>query len=233
MRSCVFTSDFLLRHHCAQNLVPGRGVVLHWGVESSAIPRRPTVRPFAGKFVFAGQLRHDKGVHTAIAAALELRRRGIAGFHLDCYGNSDDTGYVAQLHRTIEEGGLREWVSLRGELSRDVLLSRYSDYDVLVFPSVWDEPFSIGLIEGMAAGLAVLATPTGGTPEILHDGRNALLFPADDALRLADRMTELITDPARVRDLAEAAYRTVVPVFTMDQMAAALSTYLAGEKGGA
>ena len=67
----------------------------------------------------------------------------------------------------------------------------YADHDVFVFPSIWEEPFSIGLLEAMACGQAVVGTTTGGSAEILVDGVNSLVFPPGDPRRLARQVKRL------------------------------------------
>jgi glycogen(starch) synthase len=231
LRSVLFTSDFLRRGHLGPGFagsapLAGRQEVLHWGVEPARIPARPPEHVFAGRIVYAGQLRHDKGAHTLIAAAGVLQRRGIAGFQVDIFGGTMDPRYVESLRDAIRHYQLDGRVTLRGEMPRDRLLAEYAAHDIMVFPSIWAEPFSIALLEGMAAGLCVIATPTGGTPEILEDGRNALLFPAGDADALAGCLATVIADPARAKTLAAAARATVCARFTLTGMTARLSEFL-------
>jgi glycosyltransferase involved in cell wall biosynthesis len=195
-------------------------------VDPSRIPVRPPERPFACRIVFAGQLRHDKGAHTVVAAAAALQHRGLTGFRIEIFGGSQHPDYLESLRGAIRRDRLEERVILRGELPRGQLLAAYAAHDVLVFPSIWEEPFSIALLEGMAAGLCVVATPTGGTPEILENGRNALLFPAGDADALAGRLAELIGNPARAFALGAAARDTVLSRFTLAGMTGRLSEFL-------
>ncbi len=67
-----------------------------------------------------------------------------------------------------------------------------ADHDVLVVPSQFDEPFGLVLLEGMTSGLAVVATRRGGIPEV---GADAIQY-FTTARELADRLVELIEDPA-------------------------------------
>lgn len=236
--SALFTSDFLRRSHldgdpAGSRSWRGRREVLHWGVDAGLIPARPSGRPFSGRIVFAGQLRHDKGAHTLVAAASALLRRGVTGFQVEIYGGTQHSDYLEGLRASIRREGLADRVFLRGELPREQLLAEYARHDILVFPSIWEEPFSIALLEGMAAGLCVAATPTGGTPEILADGLNARLFPAGDPEALAVLLAELLADPGRCAELAAAARETVLSRFTLAGMASRLSDFLAASRGRA
>jgi glycosyltransferase involved in cell wall biosynthesis len=233
VRNALFTSAFLEREHRREGLATERSAVLHWGVDPDVILPRPPDRPFFGRFVFAGQMRHDKGPQTVLAAAAELVRRGVHGFTVDLFGGTPDAAFVGMLDRHVKEGGLEGIVRLRGELSRETLTATYSEYDVMIFPSIWQEPFSIALIEGMAAGLAIISTDTGGTPEVLADGINARIFSPGNQGMLADLMAEMLGDPGQVQWLGEAARRTIRERFTLDNMIRRLSEVVVASEGRA
>ena len=67
-----------------------------------------------------------------------------------------------------------------------------------VVPSRWDEPFGLVTPEGMASGLATVASRTGGTPEIIGDA--GLLFERGDVDGLAAHLSRLVGDADLVGD---------------------------------
>jgi glycosyltransferase involved in cell wall biosynthesis len=76
----------------------------------------------------------------------------------------------------------------------------YRSLDVVVHASTRPEPFGRVIVEAMACGRAVVATPSGGAAELFTDGISALGSPAGDPSALADRLIRLIDEPAtRVR----------------------------------
>ncbi|HEV2201022.1 MAG TPA: glycosyltransferase family 4 protein [Bryobacteraceae bacterium] len=80
--------------------------------------------------------------------------------------------------------------------------------DVFVLPSL-SEAFSNSIMEAMAAGCAVAATPVGGTPELIVHGERGWLFAPRDAPAVADALTKLVQD-APLRDrLARAGHRFI------------------------
>ena len=86
-------------------------------------------------------------------------------------------------------------------------------HDVLVFPSEWDEPFAAVPIEAMSAGMAVVATTAGGTPEAIVDGETGLLVPPRDPDALAAALRRLAGDEELRRRLGrKAAERRARPL---------------------
>jgi len=75
--------------------------------------------------------------------------------------------------------------------------------DVFAFPSI-DEGLGIAFLEAMHAGKAVVASDTGGIPEVIEHGRNGLLCPPGDATQLSERLFDLYVDPDERRRLAAA-----------------------------
>jgi glycosyltransferase involved in cell wall biosynthesis len=99
-------------------------------------------------------------------------------------------------------------------------------YDVLIFPSIYEEPLARMTQEAMAAGLVVVGTTTGGTKEILRDGETGLTFAPEDAEGLADQITQLIGHPEFRTRLSQAGRQTVFEKFTLEKMVADIEAYL-------
>jgi glycosyltransferase involved in cell wall biosynthesis len=70
----------------------------------------------------------------------------------------------------------------------------------------------------MAAGLPVVATRTGGIPEIVQDGENGLLAPPRDPAALAQALGRLMDDSALRDQFRAAGHQTVMEQFTNDAM---------------
>jgi glycosyltransferase involved in cell wall biosynthesis len=70
----------------------------------------------------------------------------------------------------------------------------------------------------MAAGLPVIATAVGGTPEVVTEGENGLLIPPKDPEALAAALRRLLDDPAGAQRLGQAARRHVQQHFSLDRL---------------
>ncbi len=73
-----------------------------------------------------------------------------------------------------------------------------ANIDVLIVPSVWQEPFPRVTFEAYAHGVPVIGSSRGGIPEGIDDGHTGLLFEPDEPATLAEAIGSLLDDPARV-----------------------------------
>ena len=174
----------------------------------------------------AGRLVAEKGVDTAIQALEKLVfDQDVRSMRLSVAG-SGSADYQSYLRRLVTQAGLDDYVSFLGHVRPEEMPRLLQQFDVLLMPSNWEEPLSRMVLEGMISGLVVVATPRGGTIEILVDGENGLLFTPGDPEDLARKITRLIEDPISRRKLANAGQQTVVERFTMTRMMDEIENYL-------
>lgn len=145
----------------------------------------PAAAPVLG---VAAQITPWKGQDTAIRALAHLRPAfpdallvlaGETKF-VERATRYDNRGYAASLRRLVADLGLEDAVRFLGQ--RDDMPAVLASLDVLLVPS-WEEPFGLVAVEAMAAGVPVVATRTGGPPEVIEDGHNGrLVAPRQPAL---------------------------------------------------
>jgi glycosyltransferase involved in cell wall biosynthesis len=85
-------------------------------------------------------------------------------------------------------------VRFRGRFARDRLADVYSELDVLVVPSIWDENSPLVVSEAFAAGVPVVAADVTGLREVIAHGRDGLLVPPNDPGALAEVMARVACD---------------------------------------
>lgn len=176
--------------------------------------------------LYAGRLSPDKGVDTTIKVMKKLvidQRQQNIKLSLAGAGSVD---YENRLRSLVIETGLTDYVRFLGRIPSQEMPELLRKSDVLLVPSIWPEPFARTVLEGMISGLVVIATPTGGTSEILKDGDNGLLFAPGDAEELAQKIANLITDPKLRYKLAQAGQQTVINRFTKVKMIDKIENYL-------
>jgi glycosyltransferase involved in cell wall biosynthesis len=100
-------------------------------------------------------------------------------------------------------------------------------YDVLLFTSAWEEPLARVMMEGMAAGLALISTTTGGSGEAVKDNMNGLAFEVGNADDLAHQIERLLTEPELLQRLARAGQQTAITRFNLTRMVDELEQFFA------
>ena len=180
------------------------------------------------KLLYAGQLVQHKGVHTAIEAMARLvNQSGFDQIKLSLVG-SGHPDYEAFLRDLVERERLHDFVTFHKPVSKDEMPAILQQFDVLIFPSIYEEPLARMTQEAMASGLVVVGTTTGGTKEILRDGETGFTFAPEDADGLAEQVTRLIIDPDLCCRLAQAGRQTMLENFTLDKMVKEIEAYLVG-----
>jgi glycosyltransferase involved in cell wall biosynthesis len=119
---------------------------------------------------------------------------------------SDEERYAEILPVLTRELGISDRVDFRGH--RDDIAAELSSLDVLVHASTIPEPFGQVIVEGMAAGLPVLAAHAGGPEEIITNWVDGFLYPMGDGAALASAMRTLAGDPSLRLRIGAAAIRT-------------------------
>jgi glycosyltransferase involved in cell wall biosynthesis len=155
----------------------------------------------------------------AIAAADDAR------VHLVVVGDGDERAPLAQRAAGLGVAGRVHFTGYRDD-ARDWL----AGCDIYANSSI-SEGVSLTILEAMAAGLPIVATAVGGTPEVV-DGSCARLVPARDPRALARALLELTTDPGLRRALGAAARQRVQARFTIDRMVQDYSTVYADVSRG-
>jgi glycosyltransferase involved in cell wall biosynthesis len=228
-----FASHALKREALSAGYAVESARVIPWGIRLNEFPFRetPTGRPY--RLLYVGQIVRHKGLHTAIEALGELvHRNHIKDVHLTVVGSGNDRDYLVHIKNLVTRLDLEDKVSFKGKLPHEALPAIYREHDILIFPSVWEEPFGITPLEAMASGLVVVGTATGGSGEIFEDEENALIFPKGDAKACAAKIERLIREPATYERIRHNARHTVESRFSIkraiDHVEAHLQEIVAG-----
>lgn len=160
-----------------------------------------------------------KGLEQFVAAAAIVAQRiPAARFLVVGEANPLQPGYGVEIEALVRARGLSERVTFAG--FRDDIPAVLASVSVSVNPSL-DEALSNSLLESMAAGVPVVATRVGGTPEALTDGEHGLLVPPDDVPALAEAITTVLENADLARRLASAARARACERYSVERMVAA------------
>ncbi|MGD9904523.1 MAG: glycosyltransferase family 4 protein [Vicinamibacterales bacterium] len=167
--------------------------------------------PVVGLF---GQLLPHKG-HATLIDAVPTILRHVPDARFVFVGALENPPYEAALRERIAAAGLADRFTFTGWRTDVPHVMRA--VDVLVVPTTSQEPAALSLMEGMAMGRPLVASRTGGTPELIVDGETGLIFPPGDAAALADATAALLGDPARRRQMGEAGRARMERHFTVER----------------
>ena len=114
----------------------------------------------------------------------------------------------------IQANRFPDRITFLGSKSHEELSKIYSSADVCVVPSICDrngkeEGFGLVILEAMASGVPIVASRSGGIVDIVRDGVNGLLAEPKNSKDLAEKINQILINPALAEQLKEEAYRTV------------------------
>ena len=181
---------------------PERVVAIPSGVDPSLFAG-PHADPFPGarrpRVIFVGRLVRPKGADVLVEAAARLS----APAEVLLVGDGPER---SALERLVDDFRLGHRVRFHGFMPHHRVAAALAHADVLVLPSRYEELGSI-LVEALQAGVPVVASRTGGIPEVVRDLETGLLVAPEDAGALASAIDRLLGDDALRRSMAVASRR--------------------------
>ncbi len=234
MRHVGVVSAYLRRAGLAAGTLPATSEVIPNGVEVRNFFCPITTGPLAElRLILAGRLAPDKGVHVAIDALAQVRAAmPQAGVRLKIVGGGPQD-YWDELRRAVGRHGLDPFVEFAGKIPRAEMPAVLRDQHVLLLPTLVEEAFPRVVLEGMAAGLAVVAADTGGTRELVVHEVTGLLCPPGDPAALAQQILRLMRQPGLRTELAANGQRRVVAEFSLERMVDRVEALLVGAASSA
>lgn len=176
--------------------VPGRNIhvttTMFWRddvPDEAALRERPASPPL--RLLFMARIVAEKGIQACIEAVALLRAQGhdvelvVAGDGPARAAAEDNAARLALQDRVRFIG------YARGAAKRNALCSSH----IFVLPSD-REGCPVSMLEAMASGLSVVATPVGGIPALIQSGLHGLLLPDATPAAIAENITRLVADPA-------------------------------------
>ncbi|MGC9317921.1 MAG: glycosyltransferase family 4 protein [Armatimonadota bacterium] len=105
----------------------------------------------------------------------------------------------------------------------------YNECEVVIYPTIGEEPFGLVPVEAMACGKPTVVSRSGGLPESVVDGETGYIIPKEDTDALADRLSRLLADEELREEMGRAGRKRATEVFTRERMAReVVETYESG-----
>ncbi|NHJ48369.1 MAG: glycosyltransferase family 4 protein [Asgard group archaeon] len=176
----VFNSQFLKKKYYS---IAPHSIVIYNGIEKPIKQNVRTKLPI--ELVYVGRIEPRKSIELIIESLNILNEKKIK-FKFSIIGNTlQFSSYWKKISQLIVKYDLVDKIDLIGEIDNKTLPSLLSKHDILLFST--DErnfPMTEGLpnvvLEGMSNGLAIIATPVAGLPEIINKSNGFLFEPKEE-----------------------------------------------------
>lgn len=218
IRKAAFVSEFILKKNAPYFPNLEEAVVIRNGIDHALFPFAGMTPERWSTWGFCGRISADKGVDLA----LDLFAHAAAGKPDIRFLLAGDmsTGHGAEIRKKIAAHPiLSRQVTILGRIPRERLATEfYHKVGVLLFTSLWDEPFALTVVEAMACGTLVMATATGGTTEIVTE-KTGYVFSPNDIEKGKIFIEKIITDFSEKFNTITRRARDEATAFTTKKMA--------------
>jgi len=185
-----------------------------YGIDREAVRRRYGIRPYEKLVAFVGRLVPQKGVEHLVRAVPHVAQsHNNARFIVA--GDGWSRSHLENLASSI---GYRDRMQFLGFISDSERIELMMSADALVVPSIY-EPFGIVALEGMAAGVPVIASNVGGLSEIVEHDRTGVLVYPENPHSIAWGVNRVLSDPGYSGRLIQNAKKEVQDVYSWDAVA--------------
>ena len=152
--------------------------------------------------LYVGMVNEEKGL-LDLVRALKLLANKDTKLVLHVAGRID---IEPDYYKKVREESLMGCVEtvFHGFLNRHALDRLYSQAHIFVLPSRY-ETYGMVIAEAMAHGLPIVATDSGGIPELIESGKSGLLYKAGDIEKLSEYIQQLLASPSLRKYLGENA----------------------------
>jgi len=178
----VSVSEFTLDKHKQNGYLSGVASSVIYNIQSASSPSSDLVQTSSEDnnvltFGFIGRVEQEKGSETLLAATQHLDHQG---WRLKIAGKGIEE-YVARLRRNYPDPRI-EWLGFTTSSNF------YKSIDVVVLPSLWNEPLPYVCVESLYSGRSLICAQVGGLPEIARLAHIVRFFAAGDEVELASIM---------------------------------------------
>ncbi|BCR04674.1 hypothetical protein DESUT3_17430 [Desulfuromonas versatilis] len=185
-------SDFILKQHVESGLfLKAKSWVVYNGYRASGSSILPTPRPDRVRFGYLGRITPIKGIDLLLAA---FNRLNEPDTQLLIAGEGNER-YLHKLKKLVSSTKVQYLGYVKPE-------DLFNQINVLVVPSLWNEPLARVVYEAYGHGIPVITSDRGGLPEIVEEGRTGFVFDPEKPLALVSKMKKFIEDkslPGRMR----------------------------------
>jgi glycosyltransferase involved in cell wall biosynthesis len=193
-------------------------VIIPNGIDCRPFDVVPVVRCFPGKplrLLYIGRVAREKGLYEALQGMRIADELGVDSRLIVAGGGPE----LDRLRRYATAIGLDSRVVFSGPVFGQDKVKLLEGCDAFLLPS-YAEGLPYALLESMAAGVPVIATPVGAIPDVLSDGTHGILVPPRDGKAIAEALAKLAADRERLSWMSRACRRRIRAAFSIERVAA-------------
>jgi glycosyltransferase involved in cell wall biosynthesis len=165
-----------------------------------------------------GRIEKPKGQHLVLRALAQCLKNNLP-FQVMIIGHAMDDAYLQQLKSQVTQEKLTPYVKFVDFYPQPQTIM--PNFDALILATE-NETFGLVLVEAMRCGIAVIGSNAGGVQEIIDPESTGLLFTPGDANDLAAKITQLIQQPEKAEQLAQAGKEKADRLFSSEKHFTAL-----------
>ncbi len=201
----ICISKAIMEHYAY--LDSNKKVLIYNGISNEAIIKKDEKIPHNGiHILITGRISETKGQHEAVAACELLLKHGIIDFELFVAGSG-------KVYFEISDE-LKEKVHFLGQVDNMPDVRNHIDIELICSKS---EAFGRVTAEAMLAGIPVIGSNTGGTPELINDGVDGFLYDRGNIEMLANKIEILIKDKYLLKNFGRNAQKKAKKMFTIQR----------------
>jgi glycosyltransferase involved in cell wall biosynthesis len=193
------------------------------GIDCRPFARVPTVRSRADlplRLVYIGRLAREKGLYESLQAVRLALHLGV-DTRLVIAGDGPEAERLEQCATAL---GIRSRVTFKGPVFGEAKVQLLATADVALLPS-YSEGLPYALLEAMAAGVPVLATPVGAIPDVVSEGLHGCLVPPRDPAAIAEALARMAGDRDRLSWMSRACRKRVLAAYSVERLASELGLH--------
>lgn len=190
---------------------PEKVVIIYNGIEPIKEEAEVLKDPKEIKLVSVGTLNAQKGMQYLIQAMPKVLKE-FPDVNLEIVGSGP---YKNHLEKLVKKLKLNKNVKFAGFLPD--IPKHLAKFDIYIQPSL-SESFGLAIVQAMGVGMPVVATETGGIPEVVTMGKTGILVPPQSPKSLSEAILELIRDPKMARKMGETGRKDARLKFSLDDM---------------
>ena len=214
-----------------QLFVPEQDVVtIPNGIDCAPFLTIPVVHSQAEyplRLIYIGRLDRAKGLYETFQALRLAQELGVDA-RLTVGGGGPEE---ERLKRYAQALGIAAKVTFAGPVFGEDKVRLLAGADLMVLAS-YSEGLPYALLEAMAGGIPVIATPVGAIPDVVTDGMHGLLVPPRDGKAIAEALVALARDREKISWMSRACRRRVCAAFSIERVAEEFATYYNQLAGG-